>query len=469
MGSGGKDRPAVCLAAAVFLMCYLVQLTDCLGLRKTQIRVVKREADFTLAAGVQEGKIVFGKVFEFPDGNKKQSSNASVDDESDYQADFTGWSRHTDVDEASKEKWNNLETSLHCFGDHMKFRSLGPQASQLAVVQANDSPMPLSMVPPRCGYRMHGNLMAFVMIAPYEGCNMIQQGGNYMLPLLWQGHPLSLLCPAPGVPQQASPQVPQQASPQVPQQASPQVPQQASPQVPQQASPQVPHQAFFDFYSFLQAAAEPVKPVHFPSYPFPYPHPTAPPSTPVSKDPYPYIPYPHPTAPPSTPVSKDPYPYIPYPYPTAPPSTPVSKDPYPYIPYPYPTAPPSTPVSKDPYPYIPYPYPTAPPSTPVSKDPYPYIPYPYPTAPPSTPVPKDPYPQIPFDPRLPWLYWLQVPEFPLLFPYPPEYPMSGPKASKTNCAATKAPPGTPAQCHPMDYLPFLPKGQFPYLFYPQQG
>ncbi|MEQ2266164.1 hypothetical protein XENORESO_019778, partial [Xenotaenia resolanae] len=202
MGSGGKDRPAVCLAAAVFLMCYLVQLTDCLGLRKTQIRVVKREADFTLAAGVQEGKIVFGKVFEFPDGNKKQSSNASVDDESDYQADFTGWTRHTDVDEASKEKWNNLETSLHCFGDHMKFRSLGPGASQLAVVQANDPPMPLSMVPPRCGYRMYGNLMAFVMIAPYEGCNMIQQGGNYMLPLLWQGHPLSLLCQAPQVPQQ---------------------------------------------------------------------------------------------------------------------------------------------------------------------------------------------------------------------------------------------------------------------------
>ncbi|XP_047224643.1 uncharacterized protein LOC124870172 isoform X2 [Girardinichthys multiradiatus] len=314
MGSGGRERPAVCLAVAVFLMCYLVQLTDCLGLRKTQIRVVKREADFTLAAGVQEGKIVFGKVFEFPDGNKKQSSNASVDDGSDYQADFTGWSRHTDVDEASKEKWNNLETSLHCFGDHMKFRSLGPGASQLAVVQANDPPMPLSMVPPRCGYRMHGNLMAFVMIAPYEGCNMIQQGGNYMLPLLWQGHPLSLLCPAT--------------------------------QAPQQAPQQAPHQAFFDFYSLLQAAAEPVKPVHFPSYPFPYPHPTAPPSTPVSKDPYPYIPYPHPTAPPSTPVSRDPYPYIPYPHPTAPPSTPVSKDPYPYIPYPHPTAPPSTPVSR---------------------------------------------------------------------------------------------------------------------------
>lgn len=39
------------------------------------------------------------------------------------------------MEETSQEKWKPLATSLHCFGDHMKFRSLGPGASQLAVEQ----------------------------------------------------------------------------------------------------------------------------------------------------------------------------------------------------------------------------------------------------------------------------------------------------------------------------------------------
>ncbi|XP_021179241.2 uncharacterized protein LOC110369382 [Fundulus heteroclitus] len=284
MGTERAKNPAVCLAAAVILTVSLVQTTDCLRLRKTLRGVTPREPDPAFPAGIREGHIVFGKVLELSDENRKKPRNVSADDETDYQSDFPGWSHHTDMDEASKEKWNRFGTSLQCFDDHMRFRFLGPGASQLSVEQANEPPMPLSMVPPRCGYRMHGNPMAFVMMAPYDGCNVIQQGGNYVLPLLWQGHPLSLLCPKRG-----RTTVPQR------------------PQIPQ--GPQVLHglsHPYFNFYSRLShAPAEPAKSVpqfpKFPLYPYLYPPETtsAPAATVVPKVSYPQIPV---------------APYFPFPY-----------------------------------------------------------------------------------------------------------------------------------------------------------
>ncbi|KAM9718748.1 uncharacterized protein ACNS7B_019846 isoform 2-T2 [Menidia menidia] len=178
-----KMRSAiVCWAAAVILMCYLVQVTDCLRLKKTEKRATQKENGAATSIGVQEGKIVFGKVFrkrsQVVDKTTKSSTNASVEDETAYQADSAGWSNPDMEDAAAKDKWNRLATSLHCFGDHMKFRSLGQGASELAVEQA-DSVQPLSMVPRNCGYNMHGNSM----------------DGNYMLPLQWHGNPVSLMCP----------------------------------------------------------------------------------------------------------------------------------------------------------------------------------------------------------------------------------------------------------------------------------
>ncbi|MEQ2301888.1 hypothetical protein AMECASPLE_000796 [Ameca splendens] len=341
-------NPAAGLAAAVILTCYLVQTTDSLRLRKTQRRLTHRETDFAPSAEVQEGIIVFGNVFEVPDENKKLST--SVDDETDYQADFAGWSQQVGIDEASKDKWNRLGTSLHCFGDHMKFRLLSPGASQLAVEQAHEPPIPLSMVPPRCGYRMHGNSKAFVMMAPYDGCNMIQQSGNYMLPLLWQGRPLSLLCP-----KHVRTTTPQW------------------PPVPQ--VPPVPHQPYLDFYSHLfHAPAEPAKPVsQFPKFPL-----------------YPYPPYPYPpqttAPPPATSLLKVPNPHVPH---------------VPYFPLPY------WPLFPELPPFLPYPienypeYPTSGPKT--TSIPYTTAASPATTqAPPDTPTPLYPMDYMPLVPNDIW-------------------------------------------------------------------
>ncbi|XP_047197981.1 extensin isoform X2 [Hippoglossus stenolepis] len=44
---------------------------------------------------------------------------------------------------------------------------------------------------------MQMNSLALVMLVPYDGCNMVQEGGSYMLPMLWQGIPVSLWCNKP--------------------------------------------------------------------------------------------------------------------------------------------------------------------------------------------------------------------------------------------------------------------------------
>ncbi|XP_035994050.1 leucine-rich repeat extensin-like protein 1 isoform X5 [Fundulus heteroclitus] len=371
MGRAGKEHPAACLAAAVLLMCSLAPPADCLGLRKSLRQVATREA------GVREGKIVFGDVFKVLAGTRKTSSNASVDDEADYQADFAGWSKHTDMDEPSQEKWNSLATSLHCFGDHMKFRSLGPEASHLSVMQAKEHPVPLSMLPPRCGYRIHVNTMLLIMIVPYHGCHMLQQGGNYVLPLLWQDHPLSLTCPK---------------------------------------WPQVPQAPYFDFYSHLfPSLAEPAPQYKFPLYPYP-PQSTAPPPTKVPIPLPPYLPSQNWHQFPELP------PFLPYPtekYPVAPTSRPkMTTSPY------TPTASPATQESQDFFNYeLSYESPAASPTA-EPKVPYPQIPFdPYfpwqqwpqfPVFPPTCHYPPEKCPKVAMTPRSP-AQWYPM-DYPPLIP-----------------------------------------------------
>lgn len=94
MLKGKRKNVTVYLAVAVSLTCYLAQMIDCYRLRKTDWR---KDADAAKMIGVQEGKIVFGKVFEKGSSlesqvrdENKSSSNAPVEDDTAYQADSTG-------------------------------------------------------------------------------------------------------------------------------------------------------------------------------------------------------------------------------------------------------------------------------------------------------------------------------------------------------------------------------------------
>ncbi|CAK6969460.1 proteoglycan 4-like isoform X2 [Scomber scombrus] len=155
-------------------------MIDCYRLRKTDRR---KEADAARTISVQEGKIVFGKVFEKGSSlssqvidENKSSSNASVEDDTAYQADFAGWFKGQTQDASNREaSWKRMAPSLQCGGDQMKFRAVGPQASGFAVEQGNATSMALSQVPSTCGYSMQRNSLALVMLVPYDGCNMVQE------------------------------------------------------------------------------------------------------------------------------------------------------------------------------------------------------------------------------------------------------------------------------------------------------
>ncbi|TDH05463.1 hypothetical protein EPR50_G00122660 [Perca flavescens] len=83
-----------------------------------------------------------------------------------------------------------MSPSLQCGWDQLKFRAVGPGASQFAVEQ----------VPSTCGYSIQRNSLALVMLVPYDGCNVVQEVGSYVLPMHWQGSPVSLWCPKPPAP-----------------------------------------------------------------------------------------------------------------------------------------------------------------------------------------------------------------------------------------------------------------------------
>ncbi|XP_035860844.1 uncharacterized protein LOC116037250 [Sander lucioperca] len=203
----GKGKSAtVYLAAAVILTCYLAQTVDCNRSKKPEWR---KEADAARRIGFKEGKIVFGRVFEEGSGLGSQvidrtnnsSSNASVEEDAAYQADFAGWVEEGTQNVGSREAaWKRMSPSLQCGWDQLKFRAVGPGASQFAVEQSNAPPIHLSQVPSTCGYSMRRNSLWLVMLVPYDGCNMVQEVGSYVLPMRWQGNPFSLWCPKPPVP-----------------------------------------------------------------------------------------------------------------------------------------------------------------------------------------------------------------------------------------------------------------------------
>lgn len=120
----------------------------------------------------------------------------------------SGWSKGQTYDASSREAaWRRMVPLLLCGGDRMKFRVVGRGASELAVDQgkqagltfflpfflfckvsiwlhrhvnlfppiANAPPVPLSQVPPNCGYNMQRNLMSLVMMVPYDGCSVVQE------------------------------------------------------------------------------------------------------------------------------------------------------------------------------------------------------------------------------------------------------------------------------------------------------
>ncbi|KAK7945658.1 hypothetical protein WMY93_001386 [Mugilogobius chulae] len=164
---------------ATFLFTFSFTQTEASILRKFESQNGRTEA-----SDMREGVIVFGKEIQ----------NASLEDDTSYQADFAGFSKGKVFDVSPKETlWKRMSPSLRCGMNHMKFRALGAPPKFFELDQ--HPPMPLSQVPSSCGYSMQEYSTGLNLKIPFHGCHIVQEDGHYQLSLLWNGIPVTLKCP----------------------------------------------------------------------------------------------------------------------------------------------------------------------------------------------------------------------------------------------------------------------------------
>ncbi|XP_029910603.1 uncharacterized protein LOC115361323 [Myripristis murdjan] len=153
------------------------------------------ETNVNLAQKAIDTSWIFGNV------NAHQRPPAP-DSEAGYQADFTGFQGvqgkvlgpSFDASPHFSE-WLALRPLVQCDGHIMTLTASGLGSTNLLVDREGASPISLFQLPADCGYSVRMSWRDLVMMAPYDGCYITQENGSYVLPMLWWGNPLKLLCP----------------------------------------------------------------------------------------------------------------------------------------------------------------------------------------------------------------------------------------------------------------------------------
>ncbi|TRY99232.1 hypothetical protein DNTS_031408 [Danionella cerebrum] len=223
----------------------------------------------------------------------------------------------------AKTKLQRLGPSVRCGNNSITLRIPGSRTPNLLVDRGDDSPVSLSEVPASCGFSLKRVRRDVSLVAPYKGCYVQQQEGNYVLPLIILGAPVQASCPSAQVPQDPVP-IPQVFDP-----LQPGIPWWYPPyftQAPPTEPPATPAPQMFDPLSGRPWWFPP----YFPQAPPTEPPTTAPPQIPQLKDPFGvpqmfdslsgrpwwytayFTPAP-PTEPPTTPAPQDPIPQYMYP------------------------------------------------------------------------------------------------------------------------------------------------------------
>ncbi|XP_059200827.1 adhesive plaque matrix protein-like [Centropristis striata] len=116
------------------------------------------------------------------------------------QLDGTGLLEQTSQqgDNMAEAAWRRMSVSLHCGQSKMKIKAMGPGSVNLELAMGNGPPLPLFQVPEQCGYSMRQNALGFVLVVPYDGCNVIQEYENFVLPMSWLRTSVEFTCPVSG-------------------------------------------------------------------------------------------------------------------------------------------------------------------------------------------------------------------------------------------------------------------------------
>ncbi|XP_074511620.1 uncharacterized protein LOC141780341 [Sebastes fasciatus] len=96
----------------------------------------------------------------------------------------------------SEESWQRLQPVVACGDDAMTLTVRRRRAVQLRLDRVNESSLPLSQLPPQCGYSVLTTWRDLSLMVQYDACHVTQEDDRYVLPLLWRGTPVKMSCPA---------------------------------------------------------------------------------------------------------------------------------------------------------------------------------------------------------------------------------------------------------------------------------
>ncbi|XP_026169717.1 extensin-like [Mastacembelus armatus] len=101
--------------------------------------------------------------------------------------------------EAAVEQIFKMEPKVECTQDSMllQIKDVASTTKSLFYVDRGNhlSPLPLSMLPPSCGYTVRSTQSSLILVAPYDGCFVALEEESYVLPLRWLGLPVRMSCP----------------------------------------------------------------------------------------------------------------------------------------------------------------------------------------------------------------------------------------------------------------------------------
>ncbi|XP_041659612.1 titin-like [Cheilinus undulatus] len=207
----GASYSLICLGLLLLSssFCQSASLTNLMALDELRTNSTHGHGQ-TEANELRNGRLLIWK--NTPQGVEVKGAKDTQDGlevDMDYQADVgLGESKQPYVlDILSKQKQDNtavehllkMEPKVECTGDSMKLQVQGaastPGSLLLVDRGAHLSPLPLSKLPPSCGYSVKSTLRDLVLVAPYDGCFVALEEDTYVLPLHWWGLPVKMSCP----------------------------------------------------------------------------------------------------------------------------------------------------------------------------------------------------------------------------------------------------------------------------------
>nr|XP_057911176.1 uncharacterized protein LOC131106279 [Doryrhamphus excisus] len=93
-------------------------------------------------------------------------------------------------------KLKRMNPSVQCSDNAMTLRVTRARVPHFLVDSGEGTLIPVSKMPSECGFSLRRSRRDVLLDAPYQGCYVTRQGGDYVLPLRLWGAPMTMSCPA---------------------------------------------------------------------------------------------------------------------------------------------------------------------------------------------------------------------------------------------------------------------------------